>query len=396
MTYHPLRTGVHVLAVMAFLSLGLLLEPNMGSQYVNEVDVLPLARQYADPSWLADDWYLNHPAGYRLLFSALFGKLVVLWGFLATSILGRLLCYGLVAAGLALIGRALGLSLPLLLLAAGGFFYATPFQGMIAREWVAAGLEPKAVAYGVLLVAVGLMLQGYYRGMALMLGLATSFHVLVGGWAAVAVVGWLALRRRTHGADRRSLGALLLIYVMASAFGLRAVLEQFLTPAPIDTISPSYVYVFLRLPQHLNPLSWSAERWVKPCGYLLVLALSLALLWRQRRSAPGAKHYQARLGLAALTLLALIPFALGVAIAPFDAQGAFLQYYPFRLGDVLLPTHRLFAVGVCPGADLHRQSPASGCYSSASCSWVGSAAPRWCACTSSSWPCSSSLASSRE
>jgi hypothetical protein len=38
-----------------------------------------------------------------------------------------------------------------------------------------------------------------------------------------------------------------------------------------------------------------------------------------------------------LTLISLIPFVLGVAIAPFDSQGRFLQYYPFRLADIMLP-----------------------------------------------------------
>jgi len=51
---------------------------------VNEVDILPLAKQYADPTWISGDWYLNQPPGYRLL-QALFGRLVVIWGVLATS-----------------------------------------------------------------------------------------------------------------------------------------------------------------------------------------------------------------------------------------------------------------------------------------------------------------------
>lgn len=317
----------------------------MGSNYANEIDILPLAKQYANPTWIAEDWYLNQPSGYRLLFFALFGKLAVTWGFLATSILGRLLCYGLVSTGLVLIGRCLGLSLPLLLLAVGIFLYADPRQGMIAREWLAGGLEPKAVAYGLLLPAVGLMLQGHYSWMALMLGFATSFHVLVGGWASLVVVGWLALRRRMHFADLHYLGVILLIYVTASAFGVRAVLEQVFTPAPTDAVQPSYVYVFLRLPKHLNPLSWPADRWDKPLIYLLMLALSIGLLWRQRLSVQFSKHYPACIGLAEFTLITLIPFVVGLAIAPFDAQGKFLQYYPFRLADVLLPltTCLLFA-----------------------------------------------------
>lgn len=224
------RTCLQILIVIAFLSFKLLLERNMGS--VNEVDILPLAKQYADPTWIPGDWYLNQPPGYRLLFLALFGKLAVIWGFLATSLIGRLLCYSLVSSGLVLLGRRLGLSLPLLMLAVGLFLYVGRSQGVTAREWLVGGLEPKSVAYGLLLLAVGLMLEGCYRWMALMLGLAASFHVLVGGWASLAVVGWLVLRRKTDFANIRYLGSILLIYIAASAFAVLLVLEQLFTPTP--------------------------------------------------------------------------------------------------------------------------------------------------------------------
>jgi len=51
------------------------------------------------------------------------------------------------------------------------------------------------------------------------------------------------------------------------------------------------------------------------------------------------------MGLAEFTLITLIPFILGLVVAPFDSQGVLLQYYPFRLGDVMLPlnTSLLFA-----------------------------------------------------
>ncbi len=206
--------GFRVLVVIAFLSFKFLPDSNMGS--TNEVDVLPLAHQYADSSWIPEDWYLNQPPGYRLLFETLFGKLIVAWGFLATSILGRLICYGLVASGLVLIGQRLNLNLPLLLLAVGLFVYINHDQGAAAFEWLIGGLEAKLVAYGLVLLAIGLMLKGYYRPMALMLGLATSFHVLVGGWAFITALGWLALKWRTR-LSIKNFGLLLGIYLGSSA-----------------------------------------------------------------------------------------------------------------------------------------------------------------------------------
>ncbi len=311
----------------------------------NEVDVLPLAKQYADPTWIPGDWYLNQPPGYRILFQTLFGKLAVVWGLLATSIIGRLLCYGLVASGLVLLGRKLGLSLLSLLLAVGLFLYVNRYQGIVAYEWLVGGLEPKSVAYGLILLAIGLMLEGRYRPMALMLGLATSFHVLVGGWAFLTVVAWLILRRRNHFRNIWSLGSILLIYLAASALAIRPVLEQLFSSTPTASLAPSYIYVFLRLPHHLNPLSWSSDWWIRPLIYLLVLGGSVAMLRRKQQFEKSVMNYATCMGLAEFTVLTLVPFVLGLAIAPIDSQGKLLQYYPFRLGDIMLPlnTCLLFA-----------------------------------------------------
>ena len=332
-------TALQTLTVVALLSLKLLLVKNMGLN--NEVNVLPLAKQYMDPAWVPGDWYLNQPPGYRMLFQMLFGKLIMIGGFLATSLAGRLLCYVLVALGIVRIGRRLDLSLPVLLTAVGLFLYN---QSLAAGEELAGGLEAKSVAYGLILLAIGLMLEGRYRLTALLLGVATSFHILVGGWAFLAMLGWLAPRRD----DRPSwtwFGQALLIYLTGSVFAVKPVLEQLFTSTPPGSIPPSYVYVYLRVPHHVNPMSWQFGWWVKPIVYLLGLAFSVGLLWFKRQPERPPQYYAASIGLAEFTLITLVPFMLGLAVAPFDSKGLLLQYYPFRLGDVMLPlnTCLLFA-----------------------------------------------------
>lgn len=335
---------LNILVVTAFFCLKLLLDDNMGG--ANEVDILPLAKQYADHTWIPGDWYLNQPPGYRMLFQALFGKLAASWGFLATSLIGRLFCYTLVSSGLVLIASLIGLSLPLLLLAVGLFLYLHPEQGIAAGEWIAKALESKSIAYGFLLLAIALMLQRRYHWMALLLGFSSSFHVLVGGWAFLAVVGWLLLRQRNVFSDLRFFGSIVLIYLAGSAFAIPSILQHLLAPNPSATIKPSYIYVFLRLPHHLNPLSWHSGWWLKPLVYLVVLAVSIWLLQRHKRQFP--KQYLACIGLAEFTLITLVPFILGLVVAPFDSQGSLLQYYPFRLGDVMLPVNTclLFACAI--------------------------------------------------
>lgn len=328
------RIGYQFLAVLAFLSLRLLFDDNVGM--TNEVDVLPIAKQFADPNWIPQDWYLNQAPGYRFLFMVIFGNLAAGVGLLATSIIGRLLCYSLVALGLVLISRCLGLRLPLLLLAIGLFLYVNPVQGVAAQEWLVKSLEAKAVAYGLVLLAIFCLLKRYDRPTALLLGFATSFHVLVGGWATLIMLSKLLISRSSK---LRSLSHFLelgLIYLLASAFAIPPIVSHLFTESSSGEVSASFIYVFLRLSHHLNPLTWSDDWWKILAAYLLVLLGSMAVLKRSKSAQP-LEQYRASVDLFQLTLLSLIPFGLGLLIAPFDQQGSWLQYYPFRVGDVLLP-----------------------------------------------------------
>ncbi len=58
-----------------------------------------------------------------------------------------------------------------------------------------------------------------------------------------------------------------------------------------------------------------------------------------------SEQYIASMRLFDFTIISLIPFMLGIAVAPFDSNGSFLQYYPFRVGSAILPlnTCLLFA-----------------------------------------------------
>ncbi|WP_196515394.1 DUF6798 domain-containing protein [Nostoc sp. WHI] len=325
---------LEIIAVLALLCIRQLLADNVAG---NEVDSLPLARQFADPTWVPGDWSVNQPPIYRVLFQTLFGWLIVSWGFLASSIIGRLFCYSLMASGLVLIGRKLGLNLPLQMLAVTIFF--TGNQGVAAGERIVGVLETKIFAYAMVLLAIGFMLRKSYRLMAFLLGLATSFHVLVGGYTTLFVIGWLILRRKTRFPTMQEFGVMLPLYLVGGALGIKAVIEQLLTPTPTGSISPSFIYVFLRLPHHLNPLSWPTYWWIIPTFYLALLVSSAGVLWFNRptkKLSEESEEYEARIGLFEFTLISLIPYVLGIIIAPFDSQGSLLQYYLFRVGDVML------------------------------------------------------------
>ncbi|MGL5075030.1 MAG: DUF6798 domain-containing protein, partial [Waterburya sp.] len=62
------KTVLQTVIVLIFLCLRLLLDSNMSGLVWNEVDVLPLAKQFVAPDWIPNDWYLNLETNYRALF----------------------------------------------------------------------------------------------------------------------------------------------------------------------------------------------------------------------------------------------------------------------------------------------------------------------------------------
>ncbi|MBD2436799.1 DUF6798 domain-containing protein [Nostoc sp. FACHB-110] len=335
--------GIETIAILILICLRQLL---LGNMEINEVDLLPLARQYVEPNWIPGDWYLNQPVSYRELFQTLFGRLIVSWGFLASSIAGRLFCYSLMAWGLVLIGRRLGLH-PVMLMCAVSMFLLR--QNIAAgATLIVPGIESKTVAYALVFLAIALMLRQRYQLMALLLGLATSFHVLVGAYTTLFTLAWLIVRRKSRFPNLRKFGLIALLYFATGIFGVKAVIQQLSTPTPTNPISPSYIYVFLRLPHHLNPLSWS-PKWLLIAAFFLVLLIgSSTVLFFNRSSDQLSQQDEARIGLFEFTLISLVPNVIGLIIAPFDTQGSLLQYYLFRIGDVMLPLNAwlLFACAV--------------------------------------------------
>jgi hypothetical protein len=328
------RVALEIIAVLLLLCFKELLFDIMAS---NDIDALPLARQFADHRWVPGDWSVNQPPIYRVLFQTLFGWMIASWGFLASSIIGRLLCYSLIAWGLVLIGRKLGLNLLLLMLAVAMFLSGD--QGVAAGERIVGALETKIFAYAMVLLAIAFMLNKRYRLTAFLLGLGTSFHVLVGGYATLFVLGWVILRRKNRFPSLREIGFIIPLYLIGSVFGLKALIEELSSPNPTSPISISYIYVFFRMPHHLNPLSWPTHWWIIPVFFLLMLVSSAGVLWFNRPTkalSEQFEEYEARIGLFEFTLISLVPYVLGLVIAPFDSQGSLLQYYLFRVGDVML------------------------------------------------------------
>ncbi|KST64059.1 DUF6798 domain-containing protein [Mastigocoleus testarum] len=329
------------LAVFTLIVISELLKGNMTN---NEIGKLLLARQYVDPGWIPEDFYINQPQKYQIIFQSIFGKLSMATGFLATSIIGRMTYYLLFALGVTLLSAEIGLNFYSLLLATILFLNK---QGMIAGEWIIGELGPKGFSYAFISIALWLVIKKYYIPMAIILGLATSFHVLVGGYATISIALFLVLQilsRQIECPSLRKIGAIFIVYIVFGCFSIIPIFQHF-TSSSVDSIdsrfTASYIYVFLRNPHHLYPLAWSIKMWLWLVFYISLATLICFLIHKNKfpfnSSDLSSQQKSACSQLSRFALVMLIPFVLGLVIFPIDRDGKFLQYYPFRFGDAMLP-----------------------------------------------------------
>lgn len=286
----------------------------------NEVDVLPVARQAVESDWLPGDWYLNLEIGYRGLFNAMAGPLVSHLGFVDGAIVGRLLVYLLMAGAILAFFRALKIPF------GPGILMLLVFlnkQTIVAGEWMVGGLETKAVAWPLVILALAALARRTWFRFFAFSGAAMSFHILLGSYALICSAVALIADRNARREWRSILGKSWIVFV-TGGWGLHVIGTQLFDsgPAPEGGWTD---YVLMRVPHHVHPTAWNGS------GWMIEVAVALAILVVLRRSRNEAISCLARYG---ITALALFGFGLVLWLA---GAVALLRFYWFRFGDTIVP-----------------------------------------------------------
>jgi hypothetical protein len=306
---------IFILIVLNFQ--GWRIEPN-GEQY------LTYARYMMDPAWFPDSyWYRDFP-GTRYLFQVAVGWVLRYLSFEVVSFGGKLLMAALVAIPLGrLVGR-MALSNLALVVILQVIWLSN--QALYGGETMVGGFETKHLAYVFALWGVLAALDHRVWQAMLWLGLASLCHLLVGGWLAVVVMGWMLIERQPlvkliiAGLGYLLLVAPLLWYLYQ---GLLA------EPPPLtEGPSPNWIYTYYRNPHHTTPFHLGfahLNRYYLPgmVGLLLFGGLSLTR-WRQRVPLPAAQR------LNHLFWAMLAQQGLALLLAYLDREGTWLKAYPFR------------------------------------------------------------------
>ena len=321
---------------------------------VNEAHYLTKSRHFWDPAWCANDLFLQSIDAHWLFFQTV-GALTRWWSFATVAWIGRCLGWSLLAWGFCQLARPLLRDQRQMLVAALLWVALSAPQGF-SGEWLIGGIEAKVLAWGLGLAGLGAWLQGNGRQAALRLGLATSFHPVVGGWLSLAWLIALPLDRwgpgraaslvsardesRPESAStttapaapppvrRRVHWAHPLLLAFTALPGLLPVWHMLQTvESPQIQQAANRIQIFERLPHHLWPQAFPLTR-VAWSALLLIAALLAS------RQHAGSREWRGmRWVLVSALLFALA--GLGLSVVPDGVE--LLRFYPFRLLDGLLP-----------------------------------------------------------
>lgn len=308
---------------------------------VNETHYLTKAKHFWNPDWCPGDLFLGSSYSHWLFYAST--GWVTRWVSLDTyAWIGRLACWaGFAWAWMRLTSRWL-LNLPLTVFSLGLFVILVERFNM-AGEWTVGGFEAKSIAWVMAFMAIDGFLRRAPDRVLVFTGLSIAFHVLVGGWTLLAILGAASVdlirQVRLQGRDFAwdqiawpSRHAIAAFALLAAAGVIPPIVYELDSPAEIRH-QAHQIYVHVRLRHHL--LFGDFETY-KVARFAVLILLWRAMSWAGRRTA----------GMEALDRFAVSSLAIafvGVLLSahaelnPESLATDLLRFYWFRLADVAVP-----------------------------------------------------------
>jgi hypothetical protein len=326
------RSALEIIAITAiFAAAGAWPVPD-----VNETVYLTKARHAADPAYAAGDFFLETPDAHGV-FYLLLGPLAAAVPLETAAWIGRLAGWLALAIGFRhLAGPILGAASARgtwARIAAAAIFSAGLRFTSASGEWVIGGCEAKVFAWAFVLGGLGELVRGRFAWAWCLLGGATAFHPIAGGWAMLAAAAAWAAGGRVPGRQRAAITVVLL--VAGAALAAAGVVPALWLSSGADAATKAEaarIYVVERLHHHLLPRTF-------PTGFIPRHVLAIVAWWLLDRLAPASP---ARARLTRFTLASLGISLAGLLIAALEPWApatvyGLLRFYWFRLADVAVP-----------------------------------------------------------
>ena len=292
----------------------------------NEIQYLSIVRRAVEPDWLARDFALGPPATYHHTYIEIGRRISLLTSVYTFAVIYRAFNVALFTLGFAALCHVMGLNRVDTLLAFLIYAGVTVFPVFRLAGYgvLLPTAEPDPTAWGCALIGYALAVKGRWYASAVMLGVTTGFHLLVGLQLSppILIASFLSLSRRPRGL-RSALFAWGLWLLPASI----ALIPQanILMRDPFS-VESSHAY-FVRAAHHLD-----AARFTIPL-LTSVGVLSLGLALRRVRSENERQINDLPIVLALSFIGAY--WAVGVVFRYLHLYGP-LKFYPFRTWPMVL------------------------------------------------------------
>jgi hypothetical protein len=280
--------------------------------------LLQLAK-FWNPNFLSNDWTFSGPLFTHFVFNFIFGPLTLLFPLEVVGWIGRILSWSLILVGLLQLGRHFRIPLGMVTVSVlCWLFYG---QSIVGGEWILGTFEGKCIAYALLLFSLNGFIQQRLIWPSILLGLAFSFHPLIGLWGALAVGLSLIVLRHP-------VAAIIKLGCYTALFALPGVIPLLITPLGPDSLEALRFVALVVMPYHLDPFYFASSKFL-----LLLLGLLLCFNWLGFRA--DNNNYALRFLTFFQVFLGLF-FVLGI-FARFTDKYELLTLMPCRLFPVLVP-----------------------------------------------------------
>ena len=353
---------------------------------VNEQYYVGKAIHFWNPDYFPSDAFLDTPDSHWFfcavfgLFSKIFSPAVLVW-------FGRLTIWLAAAFGWQRLSDAL-VPRRLMSVVSAAIFLFLLENFHLAGEWIAGGVEGKGFAFPFVFLGLAALVRRRYNRAFVLFGIASAFHVLVGGWTVIAAFGavgslWLFGKKPKTFAPGAILPGLL-IGGAISLFGLIPALALDWGATPAVVSQAHRIYVFERLSHHLVV---SSLPWTFPLRFGLLTLLWIFFLRLIPKKSPLSCDHNASEPFGWRVWNRFVFVALAVALIglcidygslmaekfcsvsrAWGANG--LRFYFFRLSDWVIPAGCAFGSAAILADRLARRGDTAGALVSTRCWFV--------------------------
>ncbi|MEE4218808.1 MAG: DUF6798 domain-containing protein [Xanthomonadales bacterium] len=321
------RTGLYpvLLAIACVFLLTALNYSLKNTLSMGEAQTFTYAKSFADPDYVPDDWFLSREAPLRLPYQVLVYPLVKVLPLSTAALTARLLGYLFVSIAIGLLASRLRIH-PFYTSIAVATYLLFDQSLLPGQEWIFKLAESKTIAYGLVLMALYCVTGKRYQVAGALLGLATTMHILVGGWSTLAMILVVLVYCKPPWKEFFLTGAW---WIVTGSFAVYSMLDRLLeTPAEVDE-QFQHIWTYFRNVHYVDITRWN---WL--AFPTIVFVFLLIALWKTPRMHPGRPEFVV---VSRFALFTLAPFAAGLMVFPFSFGPKLLQLLPFRVADTLIP-----------------------------------------------------------